>query len=88
MNKSWRPDNWDVIEIIKELRRHLPDNRMPTLTETLEGGADALLKAQRVEGFHITVGTIIKVEGHDIKATKNHTLILIPDEEDAHNDIP
>lgn len=42
MIRLWRPDEWDVIEIIKELRTQLSHCRMPTITETLEAGADAM----------------------------------------------
>jgi len=45
-----------------------------------EAGADALLKGLRADGFHIMAGQILKIEGKKIKATKNQTLVLIPDD--------
>lgn len=45
-----------------------------------EDGADAMLVALRVAGFHITIGQILEIEGKKIKVTKNQTLALIPDE--------
>ena len=46
-----------------------------------ESGADEMLKAVRAEGIHICVGQILELAGEKIKATRNQTLVLIPDEE-------
>ena len=44
-----------------------------------EAGADAMLRALRDTGFRITIGQVLEIEGTKIKATKNQTLVLIPD---------
>lgn len=62
----WRPKGWEA--------------RKTQWQDDLESGASAMLVALRESGHHITIGQTLEIEGEKIVATKNVTLVLIPDE--------
>ena len=48
--------------------------------EGCEKHVDVMLEALKTTGFHIAIGHVLEIEGVKIVATKNQTLVLIPDD--------
>jgi len=83
----WRPKEKEWAKVLLTEVKKIPDPKLlkgdipAALILFAEAGADALLKALRSEGVHINIGQVLELEGEKIEATKNQTLVLIPDEE-------
>lgn len=77
-----RPKGWDATEIAKPIKKGEQQGTWVSQldVELVEAGADAFLTALRADGFHILEGQTLEIEGEKIKATKNQTLVLIPDD--------
>lgn len=63
----------------KKAMEHRPKNWKKGPVQ-FERGASALLRALREDGYHIDTGQVLEIEGQKITATKNQTLVLIPDD--------
>lgn len=78
-----RPEGWETKrdrELLALGHKFVDSDEAMDASVLYEAGADAMLKSLRETGFHINIGQIVEIEGKKISATKNQTLVLIPDD--------